>query len=168
MGGRNCTIQEEHEWKLINDGLTYEGNKWITSYPWKRDPYELPNNEKMILHRLESTERGLRKDQPLQEAYQEQMRDMLEREVSRKLTKDELDSYKGPIYYISHHAILNPKSSSTPCRIVFNTSEKYQGHQLNEYWAKGPDQINNLLGIILRFREYRVVLMGDVKKCITR
>ena len=36
---------------------------------------------------------------------------------------------------------------------------------LNEYWGKGPDAfINNLLGVIIRFRENYVGFVGDIKK----
>ena len=38
------------------------------------------------------------------------------------------------------------------------------GQVLNEYWAKGPDLLNNLLGILVRFRENEISFMGDVKK----
>ena len=60
--------------------------------------------------------------------------------------------------------MLKPESMTTPCRIVFNSSASYQGHQLNQYWAKGPDMINNLLGILFRFRENPVALVGDIQK----
>ena len=35
---------------------------------------------------------------------------------------------------------------------------------LNDYWAKGPDLMNNLLGILLRFREGYVAIAGDISK----
>ena len=38
------------------------------------------------------------------------------------------------------------------------------GHVLNEYWANGPDLLNNLLGVLIRFRENRVAFIGDIKK----
>ena len=38
------------------------------------------------------------------------------------------------------------------------------GHTLNDYWAKGPDLLNNLLGVLVRFREKEVAMMGDIKK----
>ena len=37
-----------------------------------------------------------------------------------------------------------------------NPSLNFQGHVLNEYWAKCPDFINNLTGIMLRF-------VGEIK-----
>ena len=89
---------------------------------------------------------------------------MIQRGVARKLTKEELDTYKGPIHYIAHHDVLKPDSKSTPVRIVFNSSANYKGHLLNDYWAKGPDLLNNLLGILIRCRENEVGVIGDVKK----
>ena len=78
---------------------------------------------------------------------------MIARGVARKLSQEELQRYKGPIHYISHHEVLKPDSKSTPVRIVFNSSANYMGHVLNEYWAKGSDLLNELLGILIRFRE---------------
>ena len=89
---------------------------------------------------------------------------MVNRGVARKLTKTELINYKGPIHYISHHEVLKPDSKSTPPRIVFNSSAKYMGHVLNEYWAKGPDLLNNILAVLPRFREYDIAFIGDIKK----
>ena len=89
---------------------------------------------------------------------------MVNRGVARKLTKIELRNYKGPIHYISHHEVLKPDSKSTTVRIVFNSSAKYMGHVLNDYWVKGPDLLNNILAVLLRFRKYEVAFMGDIKK----
>ena len=49
-------------------------------------------------------------------------------------------------------------------RIVFNSSANYKGHVLNDYWAKGPDMINSLLGVLLRFRENEIAVVGDIRK----
>ena len=164
LGGKNYTIQEELELRQIDEGLKYKGNYWESSYPWVKDPNNLPDNRMMALQTLKSTERRLRKDEEHKKLYQAQMDDMFERGVARKLTNEEMKMYNGPFYYVSHHVVMNPKSKSTQCRLVFHTSQDFKGHQLNEYWAKGPDLINNLLGIVIRFRERTVVLMGDIKK----
>jgi hypothetical protein len=44
----------------------------------------------------------------------------------------------------------------------------YQGHRLNDYWSKGPDLLNNLFGVILRFRENEVALSADISKMYHR
>ena len=66
---------------------------------------------------------------------------------------------------ISHLAVKNPKSTSTPVRIVFNSSQTFQGASLNGALAKGPDAyLNNLIGILLRWREGAVGLTADIRK----
>ena len=35
---------------------------------------------------------------------------------------------------------------------------------LNKFWAKGPDLLNNLLGVLIRFRENRIVISGNIRK----
>ena len=132
--------------------------------PWIRDPSELPDNQKAAMGMLISTEKRLAKNATHAEVYQKQIEDMVDREVARKLTLKELKEYKGPIHYISHHEVLKPDSKSTPVRIVFNSSARYMGHALNDYWAKGPHLLNDLLGILIRFRENKIALIGDIKK----
>ena len=90
---------------------------------------------------------------------------MVSRGVARKLTNEEMRSYEGPVHYLSHHEVLRPESKSTPIRIVFNSSVSYMGHVLNDYYAKGPDVLNDLFGILLRFREKPVAITGTSARC---
>lgn len=96
--------------------------------------------------------------------YHKQIESKIERGVARKLTKEEIEDYNGPVFYISHHEVLKLESKTTPYHIVFNSSANFHGHVLNEYYAKGPDTLNNLLGVILRFREEPVAIIGDIEK----
>ena len=96
--------------------------------------------------------------------YQGQIDDMSSRKVAYKLSSKEIEEYVGPIYYIAHHKVLKNESASAPCRIVFDASEKFGEYILNNFWAKGPDLINNLLGVLLRFREGEVAATGDIRK----
>ena len=124
----------------------------------------MPDNRRIVFTKLISTEKRLAKNTEHAKVYKEQVQDMIDRGVTRKLTEEELRNYKGPIHYISHHEVLKPDSKSTPVRIVFNSSATYMGHVLNEYWAKGPDLLNNILAVLIRFREYEVAFIGDIKK----
>ena len=101
-------------------------------------------------------------------AYQEQMKQMEELGFSRKLTDEELKDYKDPVYYIAHHEVVRPEKRSTPARIVFNSSALYKGRCLNDCWIKGPDLLNNMFGVILRFREHPVAMSGDISKMYHR
>ena len=166
LGTKNYSLKEEKELQLIERNLHFNNleHRWMTPYPWIRDPADLPDNRKAAFGMLLSTEKRLAKNTDHARVYQEQIQDMIDRGVARKLTKSELEAYDGPIHYVSHHEVVRPDSKSTPVRIVFNTSAKYMGHALNEYWAKGPDLLNSLLGVLIRFRENEVALIGDIKK----
>ena len=166
LGSKNYTIKEERELALVeaNINYDYEAKRWIAQYPWIKDPDDLPDNRKVAFGKLISTERRLAKEPEHAKVYKEPIRDMVDRGVARKLSRKELKDYKGPIHYISHHEILKPDSKSTPVRIVFNSSANYMGHVLNDYWAKGPDLLNNILDVLIRFRENKVAFIGDIKK----
>ena len=134
-------------------------------YPWIKDPKLLPNNYSVALKRLQTLEKRLTKDPKTCDVYNEQILDMLKRKVARELTDEEICKYEGPVHYITHHAVVKPESTTTPLRIVFNTSLNYKGFILNAFWAKGPDSyISNLLKVLIRFREDSVAYAGDISK----
>ena len=148
-GSKQYTLKEERELKLIESGQVFKGRFYQAKYPWIKDPQELPNNRSMAAALLFATEKRLLKNKAIAKLHDEQMKDMVNRGAARKLTKAELDKYAGPVHYIIHHEVLKAEHPTTPCRIIFNTSKNFHGHALNDYWAKGPDLIKNMLGIIL-------------------
>ncbi|KAJ8032137.1 hypothetical protein HOLleu_25575 [Holothuria leucospilota] len=164
VGARNLTLQEERELHLIENNMTRTEGRWVAKYPWIKDPKELPDNRQVAVATLKSLEKRLGRDPEKAKAYDLQIDDMLQRGVAREIGEEELLEYKGPVHYIAHHAVEKPDSESTPLRIVFNSSANYRGHVLNEYWAKGPDLVNNLLSVLLRFREENHALVGDIRK----
>ena len=87
---------------------------------------------------------------------------------SRLLSKQEVEEYKGPFHYISRHEVLRPENKSTPVRIVFNSSAVFREHRLNDYWIKGPDLLNDMFGVVLRFRENEIALIRDIFKMYHR
>ena len=165
-GGKNMTLQEERELSMIEEGLSFnsETGRWCAKYPWKIDPSLLPNNRYIAVATLKSTEKRLLRNPLHAETYRRQMNDLLERKVARLVSEDELKAYNGPKYYISHHDVLKPESQSTAMRIVFNSSAKAKGLSLNECLAKGPSLLNNMLGILMRFRQDQFAFIGDISK----
>ena len=159
---------EREEKALIEESAKKVGDQWMIPYPWEKDPKSLPDNKYQAVKRLELMERRLAKKPDQATAYDNQMKEMETLKFARKLSKEEMENYKGPVHYISHHAVVRPEKKSTPVRIVFNSSSVYQGHKLNDYWKKGPDLLNNLFGVVLRFREKEVAISGDISKMYHR
>ena len=44
VGGKPYTLKEEEELYMIEKGLVHKGANRETSYPWIRDPKDLPDN----------------------------------------------------------------------------------------------------------------------------
>ncbi|XP_068704062.1 uncharacterized protein [Montipora capricornis] len=133
-------------------------------YPWKIDTSSLPrNNYPQVRKKLVTIKCRLMKHTENAASYDKQIKEMKEMQFARKLTPKEIKEWKGPVHYIAHHAVSRPEKS-TPVRIVFNSSASYAGHALNDYWYKGPDFLNNLFGVVMRFRENPVAICGDIAK----
>lgn len=48
-------------------------------------------------------------------------------------------------------------------RVVFDCSAKYKGTCLNDHLLQGPNLTNSLIGVLCRFREDPVAIMGDIE-----
>lgn len=159
---------EREERKIIEDSCRKVNNQWLIPYPWKKDPKLLLDNRIQAEKKLETLEKRLMMNPDHAKAYDQRMNEMVESKFSRKLSEKELKEYQGPVHYISHYAVVRPEKKSTPVRIVFNSSAVFKGHCLNDYWLKGPDLLNNMFGVILRFRENAVAVSADISKMYHR
>lgn len=170
-GGKEMTLSEERELEQIKSGLTYitgdhhsEEPHWHARYPWIEDPVTLPNNRRAVKATFLRTEKQLAKELEWKAAYKAQVYDMVERNAAIKLSKEQLENWIGPVWYISHLIAPNPHSVTTPVRLVWNSSQKYRGQSLNDLLIKGPDVLNNIRAVLLRFREGVFAALGDIKK----
>ncbi|KRY29203.1 hypothetical protein T01_7469, partial [Trichinella spiralis] len=71
---------------------------------------------------------------------------------------------KGRTWYLPHHVVSQEGPEAMKHRIVVDGSVKFEGTSLNEQLDPGPKLQADLLGILLRFRRYRVVLQSDIVK----
>ena len=170
-GGKEMTLGEERDLEKIKGCLTYvmadkhsDSPHWDAAYPWKGDPAALPDNRRAVEATFRSTEKRLEREPEWKAAYREQIHEMVSRGAATKLTKEELDGWKGPKWYISHLVAPNPHSSTTPVRIVWNSSQEFLGVSLNDLLHKGPDVLNPIRGVLLRFRTGLHAALGDVRK----
>lgn len=170
-GGKEMTLAEEREMEIVRDGLTYVKRDhhslephWHAKYPWTEDPASLHSNRRAVEATFHRTEKQLAKEPEWKKAYASQVHEMVNREAAVKLSKEVLQSWKGPVWYISHLIALNPHSVSTPVRLVWNSSQKYRGLSLNDILIKGPDVLNPIRAVLLRFRAGVFAALGDIRK----
>ena len=90
---------------------------------------------------------------------------MLERGHAEEVPSDEVSARKhtGRVWFLPHFAVYHPKKP-TQIRVVFDSSAEFEGQSLNKELLAGPDMMNTLLGVLLRFRRERVGVMCDVEQ----
>ncbi|XP_068148372.1 uncharacterized protein [Drosophila tropicalis] len=68
-------------------------------------------------------------------------------------------------FYLPHHAVFKPDSTTTKVRVVFNASSKStNGVSLNDILYPGPVLQSDLTTQILKWRFFRVVFNADITK----
>ena len=154
--------KEQDELDMLQKGVKLVNGQLQVSYPFIRDPHCLPNNRHAVIRMAEKQEKRLIKSGFL-DTYNKEFQKYLDRGAAVKLSAQELDEYKGPVNYISHHGVIQD-SVTTPLRIVTNSSLKNGTFSLNECLARGPNSLNSMLEISLRFRCHEEGMVFDLTK----
>jgi hypothetical protein len=70
-----------------------------------------------------------------------------------------------PSYFLCHHAVFKNSSESTKLRVVFDGSApSSSGYCLNDILKVGPNMQDSLFSILVRARQYKYLLTGDIEK----
>ncbi len=120
----------------------------------------LPNNEPLAVTRLQHLKRRLMKDQEYRQHYVKFMEDVIENGDAERVVDE---GKEGEKWYIPHHRVYHSKKPGK-LRVVFDCSARYKGTSLNDHLLTGPDLMNSLTGILLRFRLHPVALMCDIER----
>ena len=168
---RSTTVEmsrrDREELNAIKENMILDTEKKeITfTYPLLQDPYVLGDNRQQATSMAHGLEKRLKSKGEL-ERYNEQMRDMIQRDAIRKISQEELEAWDGPANYISHHGVTKPESTSTKLRIVSNSSldNNNQGISYNDILPKGPNALTPLVEALTTFRSYENVVIWDLAK----
>ena len=87
------------------------------------------------------------------------MKDIIAKGYARKSTTE---AASGKTWYLPHHGVYHPNKPGK-IRVVFDLSADYKGRCLNRELLSGPDLTNQIVGVLLRFREEQVAVMGDIE-----
>ncbi|XP_073258669.1 uncharacterized protein [Porites lutea] len=78
------------------------------------------------------------------------------------MTEEEALRRSQRTWYLPHHGVFHPQKQGK-IRVVFDVASLHDGVSLNNQLLQGPDLTNNLLGILLRFRQYPKALVADIE-----
>ena len=90
------------------------------------------------------------------------MENLIQKGYARKMTEEEALRRSQRTWYLSHHGVFHPQKQGK-IRVVFDVASLHDGVSLNNQLLQGPDLTNNLLGTLLRFRQYPKALVADIE-----
>jgi hypothetical protein len=139
-----------------------KGN-WEAPLPFKTDNVNLPNNKEQCLKRLLSMKRKLLKNKRVEKDYTEFMAKVFDRGHACYVPKDQLQTPPNKVWYLPHFDVHHTKKPEQ-IRVVFHCSAVFDGHSLNKLLLQGPDLMNSLIGVLLRFRKEYVAVTCDIEQ----
>ncbi len=137
-----------------------EDGRFVVRLPFLDANVMLGDSSSMARRRFLVLERRLKRYPELRESYNKFMSEYLQLEHMELVTSSEPNHY-----YLPHHCVLKPDSSSTKLRVVFDGSAKAScGSSLNQHLMPGPVVQNDLFAILLRFRAHAYAISADITK----
>ncbi|XP_055527023.1 uncharacterized protein LOC129719655 [Wyeomyia smithii] len=136
--------------------------QYVVQLPFRENVSQLGDSRQHALQRFAYLEKKLNKDPDFKTAYCAFIEEYIELGHCRVVDSSEDVSTR---YFLPHHAIFKPTSSTTKLRIVFDASAKTTtGISLNDTLMVGPTLQDQLFDIVLRFRTHAFVFTGDIAK----
>ena len=166
------SIQDEHEQHLIDKSVQVDVHKGITfaSLPFKESPKELSPNKFQALSVYKSQVRKLSRNPQDREDViksEQKLQNLGFVDFVSNLSENQQRMLNRSVYqnYIPWRAVWNVNSISTPCRLVFDASQiASSGRSLNRLLAKGKNNMNNLVEIVIRWSAHKFAFHTDVQK----
>ncbi|XP_055644340.1 uncharacterized protein LOC129780287 [Toxorhynchites rutilus septentrionalis] len=126
----------------------------------------LGESRSIAMRRFLSLERRLDSNPSLKTAYSDFIHEYLNLKHMREISVAEKEIGSEPYpYYLPHHAVIRPDSTTTKLRVVFDAScASSSGVSLNDALLVGPVIQQDLLSIIIRFRLRKFAIVADVAK----
>jgi hypothetical protein len=123
----------------------------------------LGDSKSVALRQYHVLEHRLNKNHSLKQQYVDFMQDYLTTSHMELIPLADKDNVFH--YYIPHHCVLKPDSSTTKLRVVFNASARTSaGLSLNESLYTGPKLQPDIQVVLLRSRLWKYLFMTDIKQ----
>ncbi|XP_021943783.2 uncharacterized protein LOC110842357 [Folsomia candida] len=156
--------QDEHEAKVKEEfqkNLERDRDgRYVVKLPWLTESMRIPDNRNVAMKRLESTStRVVTKGEF--ENYDNIFRAWEKEGIIERLDREE----KPTGHYLPHRPVFKPESLTTPVRPVFDASCRVGNYpSLNQCLEKGPNLLEIIPKILIRFRAKKVGVISDIRK----
>lgn len=154
------TTKDEEVLKHFNETTKFTNGRYSVCWPWKEFPPNLPTNKGLVQGRLINLLKRLNKEELT--SYNDTIQYQLTKGIIEEVPVNETNESEYPIHYLAHHGVRLP---GKPTRIVYDGSAKLkESKSLNECLLAGPILLQDLTGLLIRFRFHKIGIIADVEK----
>ena len=159
--GMRYSAEDVVAYDLMNKSVAREEGHFRLPLLWRNDAVVLPESLTMAKKRLSAVKQRLKRDSNLKDMYCKEMQALLDEGYAEVVSSDQ-NVASSRVWYIPHHAVLNANKPGR-VRVVYDCAARSHGTSLNENLMRGPDFVNSLMGVLLRFRKNRIAIVSDIK-----
>ncbi|UYV81864.1 hypothetical protein LAZ67_20002726 [Cordylochernes scorpioides] len=147
--------------KFRTETKRLESGRYEVHLPWIEPAQKLKENKSHAEKRLRKMTEDLKK-RGFYHHYNKIFEEWEENGIIERIHSDQDDTLE---YFLPHRAVVKSGSSTTPVRPVFDASCKTKGGwSLNDCLAKGPNLLELIPDIMLRFRLNKIGVVADIEK----
>lgn len=159
-------LKTEHDRALAILGNTSRkvDTHWETGLLWKQEVSPGINSLPMARRRLDLLEKKLDRDSKYADLYYSEMQRFLDKGYAKKIEKPTGAERE---WYLPHFGVVNANKPGR-IRLVFDAAAKSKGVSLNDQLEAGPDLLQSLPAILIRFRQYKIAFKGDITDMFLR
>ncbi|XP_063371608.1 uncharacterized protein LOC134659830 [Cydia amplana] len=143
---------------------TFADGRWQVGLPWRDENSVMPDSYPNALNRLKGVEKKMAANSEYAQRYTDRVNHLFQNDFAREVIDPR--SASPHTWYLPHHAVDNLNKKKL--RLVFDCAAKSKGTSLNDYLLQGPDLLASLFGIMVRFRENRYAVAGDLRDMFLR
>ena len=150
---------EVHE-NLIKSIIMNKEGRYEVQIPWLDNHPVLESNYQLAVKRLEFTAKSI-KTNGLFSDYDKVFQEWKQESIIEEVSAEEVKNWG---HYLPHRPVIK-ENSTTRIRPVFDASAKQnRSPSLNPCVEKGPNLIEKIPDLLVRFREGKIGIISDIKK----
>ena len=165
------TFEENEARNLIKEGTTYcpVKKEYTTVLPWRDGKIEESNRDRALATTHAWVRKLRQKDPGMIDGWINAYDEMVKFGFVEKVPVEDERKLKG-FHYIQSFPIAQPHKPTHPVRLVFAANQKMakSNLSLNQHLYTGPNNLKDLVKLVLRFRMFPFVFNLDISRMFHR
>ena len=142
------------------NSICHNSERYQISLPWKPEKKHENNYFSAAKTSTKSLQKPLQKDPILNQKHSQKLITDLDKNFVQPAEMQEPSPQS--IWYLPHHPVINANKTEKVRRVT-NAASKFRAEPLNSNLHTGSALLNNLVGVLLRFRDHTVAVWTDIE-----